>query len=69
MAGHLKERKHAIKRVGKSVDKVLSIAKAITTLKIKLPKSGETMSRRTMLITPRHKSIDQLFDEDFWTNY
>src|SRR5690554_3726754 len=48
-----------------SVDKVLDIAKTITTLKIKLPVSGETMIR-TMLITPKHKSIAPLFDEKFW---
>jgi transposase len=48
-----------------SVDKVLDIAKTITTIKIKLPISGETMTK-TMLLTPRHKSIAKLFDENFW---
>lgn len=48
-----------------SVDKVLNIAKTITTLKIKLPTSGETIVK-TMLITPKHKSIEQLFNQDFW---
>ncbi|GHV54634.1 transposase [Bacteroidia bacterium] len=48
-----------------SVDKVLDIAKTITTLKIKLPISNETMTK-TMLLTPRHKSIAKLFDENFW---
>lgn len=61
------ERRLAIKGIAMSVDKVLSIARTITTLKIKLPKSGETMSR-TMLVTPRRKSIAQLFGEDFWTD-
>jgi hypothetical protein len=46
------------------VDKVLNIAKTITTLKIKLPKSGETMTK-TMLITKKHKLIAPLFDEKF----
>ena len=48
-----------------SVDKVLSITKTITTIKIKLPASNQTLSK-TMLLTARHKSIDCLFDENFW---
>ena len=48
-----------------SVDKVLNIAKTITTLKIKLPVSGEKLTK-TMLITAKHKSIAQLFDKNFW---
>ena len=48
-----------------SVDKVLSIAKTITTIKVNLPMSGETITK-TMLLTTRHKSIEQLFDEKFW---
>jgi hypothetical protein len=50
-----------------SVDKVLDIAKTITTLKIKLPISNEMMTK-TMLLTPRHKSIAILFDEIFWNS-
>jgi len=49
-----------------SVDKVLSIAKTITTLKIKLPVSGETLTK-TMLLK-KHKSIEKLFDQNFWKN-
>jgi transposase len=48
-----------------SVDKVLDIAKTITTLKIKLPISNETMTK-TMLLTAKHKSIAKLFDDFFW---
>lgn len=48
-----------------SVDKVLGIAKTITTIKVKLPVSG-TMLTKTMLLTPKHKSIAMLFDENFW---
>jgi len=48
-----------------SVDKVLNIAKTITTLKIKLPASGKTISK-TMLVTQRHKSIEMMFDKNFW---
>jgi transposase len=50
-----------------SVDSVLNIAKTITTMKIKLPVSGEIMTK-TMLLTQRHKSIAVLFDNTFWKN-
>jgi transposase len=48
-----------------SVDKVLDIAKTITTVKVKLQQSKETLIK-TMLLTAKHKSIAQLFDENFW---
>jgi Transposase len=48
-----------------SVDKVLNIAKTITTIKIKLPACGETLTK-TMLITAKHNSIKLLFDKNFW---
>ena len=51
-----------------SVDKVLNIAKTITTLKIKLPASGETLTK-TMLLSAKHKSIKPLFDKNFWENF
>jgi transposase len=50
-----------------SVDKVLDIAKTITTVRLKLPISNKTVER-TMLITDRHKAIAQLFDDNFWQN-
>jgi transposase len=50
-----------------SVDKVLDIAKTVTTLKIKLPASNETMTK-TMLLTTKHRSIASLFDQNFWEN-
>ena len=53
------------KGINLSVDKVLNIAKTITTLKIKLPVSGQTLTK-TMLLTPKHKNISMLFDSDFW---
>ena len=56
----LKENKYAI-----SVDKVLEIAKTVTTLKIKLPLSGRKMSK-TMIISERQKLIEPLFSDDFW---
>jgi len=51
-----------------SVDCVLRIAKTITTMKIKLPESGQTMTK-TMLLTQKHKSIAMLFDKKFWKNF
>jgi transposase len=51
-----------------SVDKVLGIARTITTMKIRLPLSNETLTK-TMLLTERHKLIARLFDSDFWQNF
>jgi hypothetical protein len=51
--------------INMSVDKVLSIAKTITTLKIRLPLSNDTLTK-TMLLIQSHKSIARLFDENFW---
>jgi transposase len=59
------ERILRLKEINLSVDKVLAIAKTVTTLKIKLPVCGETMTK-TMLVTSKHKAIAQLFDENFW---
>jgi transposase len=50
-----------------SVDKVVDIAKTITTVKVKLQESKETLTK-TMLITPKQKSIAPLFDPIFWKN-
>lgn len=61
------ERIMVLKGINLSVDKVLDIAKTITTLKIKLPISNETMTK-TMLLTKKHHSIAALFNPDFWKN-
>jgi len=61
------ERILKIAKINISVDKVLDIARTITTIKVWLPQTRQTISR-TMLITDRHKSIARLFDEDFWKN-
>jgi transposase len=61
------ERKLKTNGINMSVDKVLDIAKTITTIKVKLKESTETLTK-TMLITPKHKSIAQLFDIIFWNN-
>jgi len=47
-----------------SVDKVLSIAKTITTIKVKLQESKETIMK-TMLLTDKYRTIAPLFEEDF----
>ena len=52
-------------KINLSVDKVLNIAKTITTIKVKLPISETTLTK-TMLLTAKHKSIDLLFDDHFW---
>ena len=59
------ERILKISNINLSVDKVLSIAKTITTIKVRLPSSG-TIKTKTMILTPKHKSIAMLFDENFW---
>jgi len=48
--------------------KVLNIVKTITTLKIKLPASGEMLTK-TILLTKKHKAIEPLFDKKFWENF
>jgi len=40
----------------------------ITTLKIRLPKSGESLTK-TMLLTEKHKTIEPLFDKIFWGKF
>jgi len=62
------ERILKISGINLSVDKVLNIAKTITTLKIKLPICGETLTK-TMLLTTKHKAIKPLFDKNFWQNF
>ena len=54
--------------IGLSVDKVLDIAKTITTIKVRLPVSGNTITQ-TMLLTDRHKAIEKLFDKNFWSPF
>jgi transposase len=59
------ERKLKVNKIELSVEKVLSIAKTITTIKVKLPISGEYINK-TMVLTPKQKEIERLFDETFW---
>ena len=53
-----------VSEIKMSVDKVLALAKTITTIQIKLPLNKEVYTQ-TMLMT-RHHKIAKLFDEDFW---
>jgi transposase len=59
------ERILKLNNINLSVDKVLNIAKTITSIEINLSFSGSKISK-TMLLTPKHKTIAKLFDENFW---
>jgi transposase len=59
------ERLLKLNNIDLSVDKVIDIAKTITTIKVKLATNKLTISK-TMLFTPLHHKIAQLFDENFW---
>jgi transposase len=61
------ERILKVSNINLSVDKVLNIAKTITTIRLRLPETGKIIER-TMLLTERHKLIARLFDQDFWNN-
>ena len=58
------ERMLKVSEIKMSVDKVLALAKTITTIQIKLPLNNEVYTQ-TMLMA-RHQKIAKLFDEDFW---
>ena len=62
------ERILRLSKIDLSVDKVLNIARTVTTIKVRLPKSNRTLTQ-TMLLTKRHKAIAPLFDEKFWENF
>ena len=57
------ERMLKVSEIKMSVDKVLALAKTITTIQIKLPLNKEVYTQ-TMLMA-RHQKIAKLFDEDF----
>ena len=59
------ERVLKIAGVKLSVDKVLNISKTITTIRVKLQQSNETIEK-TMLLTDKHKAISMLFEAGFW---
>ena len=47
-----------------SIDKVLRMAKTVTTIQVRLPINGQLLSRT--MVMKRHKPIEKLFDENFW---
>lgn len=59
------ERILKLKNINLSVDKVLDIAKTITTIKVRLPKNNQVLTK-TMLITAKHKSIEPLLNGDLF---
>lgn len=52
-----------VSEIKMSVDKILALAKTITTIQIKLPLNKDVYTQ-TMLMA-RHQKIAKLFDEDF----
>lgn len=58
------ERMLKVSDIRMSVDKVLALAKTITTIQIKMPLNNEVYTK-TMLMA-RHQRIAKLFDEEFW---
>lgn len=58
------ERRLKLSHVNMSVDKVLAMARTVTTIEVKLPLNKRTI-RKTMIME-RHKRIAPLFNEDFW---
>jgi len=48
-----------------SVDTVLSIANTVVTLRVAVPGTDRTVTR-TLLLTPRQKSIQPLLEDAFW---
>ena len=58
------ERMLKVSEIKMNVDKVLVLAKTITTIQIKLPLNKEVYTQ-TMLMA-RHQKIAKLFDENFW---
>jgi uncharacterized protein with PhoU and TrkA domain len=55
------ERIISILGLNKSVDKVLKIAKIITTIKLRLPQNDNIMTK-TMMLSPEQQSLKPLFD-------
>ena len=58
------ERMLKVSEIKMSVDKVLALAKTITTIQIKQPMNKEVYTQTMQMA--RHQKIAKLFDEDFW---
>jgi transposase len=54
--------KHA--NIGMSIDKVLNMAKTVTTIVFRLPESGKTFTKTMPM--KRHQRIAKLFSDEFW---
>ena len=61
-----KELERRLKRanIGMSVDKVLNMAKTVTTIVFRLPESGKTFTKTMPM--KRHQRIAKLFTDEFW---
>ena len=62
-----KEMERILKQSGVpiSVDKVITIAKTITTIRVKLPKSNKYLSK-IMVLTEKHRLVEPLLHAKFW---
>lgn len=58
------ERLLKMAHINMSVDKVLAMAKTVTTIQINLPRNKSVLTQT--LIMKRHKPIAQLFEDEFW---
>ena len=58
------ERMLKVSEIKMSVDKVLALAKTITTIQIRLPLNKDVYTQTILMA--RHQKIAKLFDEDFW---
>ena len=54
------ERIVALSKINLSVDKVLDIAKTITTIRVKMPENKDIYTK-TLFLTDAHKTIEPLF--------
>ena len=61
------ERLLKLSNINMSVDKVLAMAKTVTTVEIRLPLNKKVI-RKTMIME-RHKRIAPLFEDDFWVTH
>lgn len=58
------ERRLKAANIGMSVDKVLNMAKTVTTIVFRLPESGKTVTKTMPM--KRHQRIAKLFTGEFW---
>ena len=58
------ERRLKAANIGMSVDKVLNMAKTVTTIIFRLPESGKTFAKTMPM--KRHQRIAKLFTDEFW---